>query len=130
MKAAREAQAKAQTSAMAAMQFEGYKSNRRQRELEASSEGDARRNAKLQSELRAHADGRRAQLDKDATRSMFAARTEALKGVKQQRSFADAQQREMLENDKLQSEMTNHVRCATSVGGECVRRGEGVRVAA
>lgn len=58
MEAAREAQAKGQARAMAAMQCEGYKSNRLPRELAAASQLDARHNAKLQQELQPpHADG-------------------------------------------------------------------------
>jgi len=110
MKAMREKQAKAEARDMASMKFGAYKAKKMQRDLEASSAQDARNNAKLQSELKAHADAMRLKLDKASRSEMAQVRTEALRGVKLQRSFVDAQQREMLENDRLQSEMTNHVR--------------------
>jgi hypothetical protein len=110
MKAKREQQAKAEARDMASMKIGSYRAKRMQRDLEASSAQDARSNAKLQSELKAHADEMRSKLDKEAKSEMAQVRTEALRGVKLQRSFVDAQQREVLENDRLQSEMTNHVK--------------------
>jgi len=110
MRAEREKYDREQRSQMAQIQTDGFKQNKLQRSMEDVSQRSALENSKHQSEMQAHMKDSRLKREKEQRHEASAMRTEGFRQVKQQRSFVDESQRELLENDRVQAELTAHLR--------------------
>ena len=102
--------AKKQSHEAAVMQLEGFKQSRLAQQVNEASVREALANAKIQSELGAHARAERERLAKEQRHLRAEGDVEGFKQNRLQQRLEDQSKREALANAKIQSELGAHAR--------------------